>query len=462
MAVRAARVTGLDVVGVDFITPDIGRSYREVGGAICEVNQSPGLRPHLAVDGEPRDVVGPIIDMLYPRGRPSRVPIAAITGTNGKTTTARMVTAILGAAGHTVGMANSEGVHIDGEQVVAGDMAGSSGAQVVLRDPTVEAAVIECARRGILRRGAGFDWCNVGAVTNVADDHIGADGVATIEQLARVKRLIVELARDVAVLNADDRLCLEMASHVTARALCYVASSPDNARVAAHLGDGGTAVTLEGAGEEAMIVLREGGSAIPLVAARDLPATLAGLAKHNIENAMFAAAIAHGLGTPIEAIVGGLASFEPSFELSMGRLNVYDGHPFRVLVDYAHNPPGMTALRQVVEGLEVEGRRLLVFSSAGNRSDRQIAALARAAAGAFDHYICNRQDDPRGRGPTEVPNLLERALFEAGVPAAQIRVIPEEVEAVRAALAAARPGDLVALLNTDHARTWDLVKRHKC
>ena len=311
MAVRAARVAGLDVVGVDFITPDIGRSYREIGGAICEVNQSPGLGPHLAVDGKPRDVTGPIIDMLYPPGRPSRVPIAAITGANGTTTTARMVAAILDAAGHAVGMANSEGVYIDGEQIAAGDNAGSPGAQMVLRDPTVEAAVIECARRDIIRGGVGFDWCNVGAVINVADDHIGADGIATIEQLVRVKRLIVELARDVAVLNADDGLCLEMAPHVTARALCYIASSPDNARVAAHLGDGGTAVTLDGAREDAMIVLHKGGSAIPLAAARDLPATLGGRAKHNIESAMFAAAIAHGLGTPIEVIVGGLAAFEP-------------------------------------------------------------------------------------------------------------------------------------------------------
>jgi cyanophycin synthetase len=461
MAVRAARVTGLDVIGIDFITPDIGRSYREVGGAICEVNQSPGLRPHLAVDGEPRDVVGPVIDMLYPPGRPSRVPIAAITGTNGKTTTARMVTAILGAAGPTVGMANSEGVYIDGEQVVAGDLAGSPGAQVVLRDPTVEAAVIECARRGILRRGVGFDWCNVGAVTNVADDHIGADGIATIEQLARVKRLIVELARDVAVLNADDRLCLEMASHVSAGALCFVASSPDNPHVAAHLGDGGRAVTLEGAGEEAMIVLREGASATPLVAARKLPATLDGRARHNVENAMFAAAIAHGLGAPVEAIVGGLTSFEPSFELSTGRLNVYDGHPFRVLVDHAHNPPAMTAMRQVIEDLEVEGRRLVVFSAEGNRPDRQIAAHAKAAAGTFDLYICTCRDELRGRGPSEVPDLLQRALLDAGVPEAQIRVIPEQAEAIRAALEAARPGDLVTLLNTDHERAWDLVKAHE-
>ena len=197
MAVRAAKAIGLDVIGVDFITTDISQSYREIGGGICEVNAAPGFRMHVApTEGKSRDVAGPVMDMLFPPGSPSKIPIASITGTNGKTTTARILAHILKMAGHTVGLASTDGVYVDGERTVAGDMTGPQSARMVLRDPSVDVAVLETARGGLLRAGMGYRTCNVGGVLNIAADHLGLAGIDTLEQLAEVKRIVVEVARD--------------------------------------------------------------------------------------------------------------------------------------------------------------------------------------------------------------------------------------------------------------------------
>ena len=227
MAIRAANAIGLDVCGVDFITADISQSYREVGGGICEVNAAPGFRMHVApTEGKPRDVAGPVIDMLFPKGTPTRIPIAAVTGTNGKTTTARMLAHIQKMNGFTVGLATTDGVYIDGERTVAGDMTGPQSAQMVLRDPTVDLAVLETARGGLLRAGMGYRNCNVGAVLNVSEDHLGIKGIDTLEQLAEVKRIVIEVARDCAVLNADDMHCLRMADHTKASRIAYLTMNP--------------------------------------------------------------------------------------------------------------------------------------------------------------------------------------------------------------------------------------------
>src|SRR5262249_3683346 len=223
MAVRAAKAIGLDVAGIDFITPDISRSFREVGGGICEVNAAPRFRMHVAsTEGKSRDVAGPVMDMLFPPGTPSRIPIAAITGTNGKSTTVRMVAHIHKMNGRTVGSATTDGTYVDGERTVVGDMTGPQAAQIILRDPNVDLAVLETARRGLLRAGMGYSACDVGAVLNVTADHLGLKGVETLDQLAEVKRIVVEVARDCAVLNADDVRCLMMADHTKASRIAYV------------------------------------------------------------------------------------------------------------------------------------------------------------------------------------------------------------------------------------------------
>ncbi|HEY6321936.1 MAG TPA: cyanophycin synthetase [Thermoanaerobaculia bacterium] len=459
MAERGVRALGLDVGGVDFIAPDISRSYKEAGGAIVEINAAPGFRMHTApTEGTPRDVAGPVIDMLFPSGTPYRIPIAAITGTNGKTTTTRMVGHILKLSGYTVGMATSDGVYIDGVLTVKGDMTGPWASHLVLRDPTVDAAVLETARGGIVRTGLGWRKCSVGAVLNVASDHLGMGGIDSLDDLARVKQVIVEVARDHCVLNADDPRVVRMARHSPGRPI-YVTMDPRNERVAAHVRhERGAAVSLEEGLTGRVIVLYQNGEQVPLLPARQVPATVEGVAVHNIQNAMFAAAIAHGLGIGVENIRQGLRTFTADFFQTPGRLNFYNEHPFRVLLDYAHNAHGMQAMTRLIRGLAVHGRRIGIIAAPGDRRDEDIAGLAAAAAPAFDLVLIREDDNRRGRPPGEVGELLRHGLVAAGFPADCIapEIYPEE-QAVANALDIARAGDLLVIFGDNLARVWDQI-----
>lgn len=456
-AVRAAAALGIDVAGVDFITTDIGRSYHEVGGAICEVNTSPGPRPHWL--GDPgRDVIGPILNTLYPPGSRSRVPIAAITGTNGKTTTTRMVARILATAGRCVGFACTDGAYVDGERLIEGDVAGAGGAALVLHSPEVEVAVLESSRRGIIRRGLAFDWCDVGAVLNVGDDHVGTDGIRDVDDLARIKALVARAARDTVVLNGDDARCVAMAPASPAARLCYVSAAPDNPLVEAHAAGGGMAVTLRPAAAGPTIALHEGGAVRDLLPASELPLAMGGRAMHNVANALFATAIARALGTAPEDIRRGLMALGPGHADTPGRLDLFEQLPFTVVVDFAHNRQKLAAASAFIRQLPCAGRRIVAFAAPGNRTDAQVREFAEsAAASAYDHYVCYRRDDRRGRGDDEIPRLLRDGLLAAGIPAEAISAIPDEVAAIDACLRMAGPGDVVALLYTDHERTWKLL-----
>jgi cyanophycin synthetase len=462
MAVRAIRAVGLDVGGVDFLTADITESYKEVGGAIVEVNAAPGFRMHVAPsEGEPRDVAGKVMDMLFPPGSPTRIPMASITGTNGKTTTSRMLAHILKTAGHVVGMTSTDGVYIDGRLSVKGDMTGPTSARIVLRDPTVDIAVLETARGGLLRSGLGYRRCDVSACLNVSADHLGLKGIDTLEQLAELKRIVIEVARDTAVLNADDDLCLKMADYTQAEHVCYVTMNPAHTLVKEHIRAGGRAMVLEQGINGDMITLYDNGTHFQLVWTHQIPATMDGKATHNVQNAMFAAALAYSLGKSLDDIRHGLRSFNSTIFQAPGRMNVFDEHPFRVILDYGHNAAAIHAICQLVDRLEVTGRRICVLAAPGDRRDEDIRAIADEANGHFDHYICRADDHRRGRGEDEVPRMLRDQLLANGIEDSAIELIPDEVTSVASALEMAREGDLVIIFADDVRRSWNQVIQHE-
>ena len=458
MAIRAIRAIDLDIGGVDFLTRDITESYREAGGGICEVNAGPGFRMHVAPsEGTARDVAGPVIDMLFPPDLPSRIPIAAVTGTNGKTTTSRMLSHILKMAGRTVGLTSTDGVYIDGKLSVPGDMTGPVSAHMILRDPSVDAAVMETARGGMLRSGLGFQECNVAGCLNVTADHLGLRGIDTLEQLAEVKRVPIEIAKDAAVLNADDPLCLQMADYTDAETVCYVTMNPAHPLVKRHIQAGGQAFVLEQGMNGHLITIYDNESHTPLLWTHLIPATIEGRALHNVQNAMFAAALSYNMNISLEDIRQGLRTFDSTFFQAPGRMNIYDEHPFRVILDYAHNPAAVKAMCDLVDRFDVDGKRIIVLSAPGDRRDEDIREIAQIASGHFDYFICRADDNRRGRDNDEVPTMLKNKLLEEGISADQIEVLPDEQEASTRALELAETGDLILVLGDNVKRTWKQI-----
>ncbi|WP_209834550.1 cyanophycin synthetase [Ruegeria sp. HKCCE3926] len=458
MAERAIMAVGLDVGGVDFLIDDITKSYKDIGGAIVEVNAAPGFRMHVAPsEGQPRDVAGKVIDMLFPANEQTRIPIAAVTGTNGKTTTSRMLGHIMKTSGKTVGMTSTDGVYVDGKLSVKGDMTGPKSAQIVLRDPAVDFAVMETARGGLVRSGLGYQRSDVAACLNVSADHLGLGGINTVEELAVVKRVVVESATNTAVLNADDINCLKMADYAEAGQIFYVTTNPGHSLVKEHIKAGGRAIVLEKGMNGDMLTIYDNGLHIPVLWSHLIPATLEGKAIFNVQNAMFAAAMAYSFGVDLDNIRHGLRTFDTSYFQAPGRMNVYDEHPFKVILDYGHNPAALKAMAALADQLEITGRRLCVVAMPGDRRDEDIIDGAAALAGHFDQFICKADDRRRGRGHDEVPQMMRKALIDNGVDAAAITIIPDEVEAVTAGLDQAAPGDLLVIFGDDTTRCWKQI-----
>ncbi|RIH77335.1 Cyanophycin synthetase [Calidithermus terrae] len=464
IARRAALVIGLDVAGIDFVAPDIRRSVRETGGGIVEVNAGPGFRMHLQPsEGRPRNVAAPVLDMLFPAGTPCRIPVVAITGTNGKTTTSRMVAAILKKHGYRVGLTTSTGIYIDDRLYLKGDTTGPKSARVVLCDPTIDAAVLETARGGILREGLGFDRCTVGAVLNVQADHLGLRGVETVEDLAWVKSLVVEVVADDghSVLNADDPLTYRMRRRAGGRLVLFSMQGGESCpgHLKEHVDAGGVAVVRQPGVKGDLIAVYDGDGYHPVIWAHEIPATLGGAAAVNVQNALAAAAIAYSVGVPVETIAAALAEFRSTFEQNPGRLNVYEGHPFKVVLDYGHNPAGLEPMVELVRRLKGDGRAIGVVSVAGDRRDADMLEVGRIAARTFDEVIL-REDtkDRRGRREGEIAALLRRGVLEGGMPEGALSVILEETEALQAALRRARPGDLVVHFATEIDEAWRVIR----
>lgn len=444
LAERVAQLIGLDVTGIDFLTPDIGRSWRDIPCAILEVNASPGLRPHLASNVH-RDVAGPIIDSLFPQGSASRVPTAGITGSAGKTTTCRMLAAILGHGGATVGLATTQGVYVGADVLRTGDLAGGGSACSVMLDPRVQAGVFEFARGGLVKKGMVIDSCDVGAVLNIHDNHIGLDGVNSRQDLARVKRLVVENATKMAVLNADEPLCLAMRPHVSVP-VCLVTEDSDHTEVAGHRSAGGTAAILDGQDASSILKLYEGSRLVGEMPAADIPATWGGAFRPATVNALYAAAIAHGMGVPFSTIRAALGQFQSTPQSNPGRMNFYEDRPYRLLVSWADGHHAVAELARFVQTLKVAGSKRLMICSAGNRPDDFILAMGSAAAASFDHFVCSDWKDLRGRDPGGTAALLARGITQAGVPGEKVLLVPDYKKGLSTAFAGAQPGDLLVVL----------------
>ena len=465
IARRAALTVGLDVAGIDFIAPDIARSVRQTGGGVVEVNAAPGLRMHLAPsEGQPRDVARPLVASLFPPGARSRIPIVAVTGTNGKSTVVRMIGRIAKAMGKTVGLTNTTGVYVDDERLLEADASGPKSARMVLADPRVEIAVLETARGGMLREGLAFDRCDIGVVLNVTADHLGLKGIETLDDLAAVKSIVVEAVarRGVSILNADDPLTLRMARHAGGRIGYFtlnggLALSPVLQK---HVAQGGLLAALEPSVYGGELVLYDRGQRWPLMHADALPSSLGGLARFNLANALAASLAGHALGAAPEEITRALCAFSSSHADNPGRFNIHDGHGFRVIVDYAHNPGALRAMAELVAQLRpTVGRVIGVVSIPGDRRDADILEMGAIAAEMFDELIFRERPDGRGRPAGSVLSLLTDGALQAGFPPERVHRILSEARAIDAALLRARTGDLVLIFPTAVEAAWRQVTR---
>ena len=440
---RIARIVGLDIAGIDVISPTVEKPIADVGGGIVEVNAAPGFRMHTdPTEGTPRDAAGAVIEMLYPPGTPSRIPIVSITGTNGKTTTTRLLAHIARYAGHHVGLTTTEGVYIGSEQIMKGDCTGPASAQAVLRDPTVTFAALETARGGLLRFGLGYDWADVGVVTNVAEDHLGLRDIETLEDLARLKALVVErvFPHGTAVLNAEDSMTPWIADRIKAR-IAFFSLDPSHERLKVHVASGGLAAVMD---RHDTLCLYRSTLRIPLVHARQVPITFDGKARFNIANALAASLAAFAAGIEMDDIRGGLTTFHPTPFQAPGRGNIYEFRDFRVMIDYCHNAHGMALVAPFLSSMK-RGRLVVVLNAPGDRREEDFDAITKAAAPHFDRVILRDDEDLRGRASGEVTGFLRAGLMRHGMKDDQIEEAKNEPEAVRRALAMARRDDLIVI-----------------
>ena len=441
MAERVSRAIDLDICGIDVVAPHLQAPLEETKGGVCEVNAAPGFRMHLdPTNGKPRNVAANVLEMLFPNAAPSRIPIAAITGTNGKTTTSRLLAHILSHAGGRVGLACTDGVEIRGRRVLSGDYSGPAGAESVLRDATVTHAVLEVARGGILRRGLAFDECDVGLLLNIESDHLGSDGVDTLDDLARVKGTVIAAVKKdgVAVLNAEDERCLAAASRCRGRVTLF-AMDPEHPAVQDHVANGGEALVVRD-GHLTRIV-RAG--ATPIVRVDAIPLTMNGRAECNVKNALAATAAALALGLSVGEIAAALTSFHPSPSQTPGRLNLIQKGDIKILVDYGHNAAALRALESTLAAIHT-GRRIVSASATGNRRDEDLREFGEWVGRLYDD-ICLSDPDPRGRPEGETMRLVHEGVKRVLRPGARVYEFMEEEDAIRHALSLAAPGDLVVL-----------------
>lgn len=458
MAERIAKIIGLDICGIDIMAPDLRTPIKENGGAVLEVNAAPGFRMHVEpTEGLPRNVAEPVVDMLFPKGSDGRIPIIAITGTNGKTTTVRITAHIARTAGKKVGYTTTDGIYIQNQLMMTGDCSGPVSAQFVLKDPTVDFAVLECARGGILRGGLGFRHCNVAIVTNVAADHLGMGGINSVEQMAKVKQVVPETVcqNGYAILNADDDLVYKMMEDLDCK-IALFSMDENNPRIKRHCEDGGKAAVYE----NGYISIIKGNWKVRVMPVKDIPITYGGKAIHNIANVLPAVLSTYLFkDISIEDIRQALQSFIPSSSQTPGRLNFFQLKKCTYLADFAHNPHGLQLLCDFIDQLDYP-QKIGIITGTGDRRDEDIRELGIIAARYFDEIILRRDKNLRGRSEEEIFTLLEDGVrsVDENLP---VKVIPEEEEALAQAYQHCADGALITVMCDSVSGTIDKIKNIK-
>lgn len=457
MAERISKIIDLDICGIDVMTTDISKPLEETGGAVLEVNAGPGFRMHLApTSGLPRNVAAHVIDKLFPHGSTSRIPIVAVTGTNGKTTTTRLIAHLAKLKGFKVGYTTSDGVYIQNRLLMKGDCTGPSSAEFVLKDPTINFAVLECARGGLLRAGLGFHKCDIGIVTNVAADHLGLKGIHTVEQLAKVKGVVPEtvLPDGYAILNADDDLVYDMRKSVNCNVALF-SMDENNPRIKAMQKLGGISAVYE----NGYITICRGEWKLRVIKSVNVPLTYGGRATFMIQNVLPAVITAYVKGFTIDEIKIGLETFIPSPAQTPGRLNLFQFKDFQVLLDYAHNPAGMRALQKFIENIDATVK-VGIIAGVGDRRDEDTREIGSVAAEMFDEIIIRQDKNLRGKTESELIGMLDAGI-KMKDPNKKTTIIPNEKEAATFAIKNATKGSLIVICSDVIPDALELVQKLK-
>lgn len=455
MLVQAAKIIGLDVAGVDVCTVDIKKPLTQTGGVIIEINAAPGIRMHHhPYKGTPRNAAKAIVDILFPEGTTSSIPIVSVTGTNGKTTTVRMINHIIRQMGCSVGMTTTSGIYINDRMIKCGDNTGPLSARTVLSDKSIEYAVLETARGGIVNKGLGYDMADVGVITNITEDHLGVDDINTMEELAYVKSLVAEAVKEegYSVLNADDPYCLGLRERIKSKIILFSLKA-DNEAVIKHVENGGAAVYSDGKS----IYIKIGREEALLLDIVQIPAAINGILKHNISNSMAAAAASIGIGISLEAIRKGLMSFKCDSESNPGRFNIYDVNGVKVILDYGHNIDGYKVVIEAL--LKMKSNRLIgVIGTPGDRTDSSTIAIGKMCGDCFDKIYIKEDKDKRGREPGEIAGFLEKGCRMGSIKPSDILIELSEEKALEKAILEAKQGDIVIVFYEEYQPLIDVIE----
>lgn len=450
---RISRIIGLDICGIDIMASNLSEPLETTGGVVLEVNAAPGFRMHLApAKGLPRNVAAPVIDMLYPTGKNCRIPIIAITGTNGKTTTTRLIAHIVKNNGFKVGFTTSDGIYVGNSMLTKGDTTGPVSAEFILKDPTVEFAVLETARGGILRSGLGFSKCDVAVVTNIQEDHMGLSDINTLKEMSRVKGVVAEsVKRDgYAVVNADNEHCVSIGKNVRCN-VAYFSMDENNKVIKEHCKNGGIAAIYE----NGYITIKKGDWKFRVNKVSNIPLTFGGRVTFMIQNVLAATLATYTYGFKTQDIAMNLETFIPSASQTPGRMNIFDFKDYKVMIDFAHNADGFRGIKEFLSTIE-SPYKIGIITGTGDRRDDDIRDLGRISAEMFDHIIIRQDKFLRGREAQEIVDLLVQGIHEVN-PKQSYEYIPKEIEALKHAFSIAKPGTFITALSDVIDNAIDVV-----